>query len=158
MSILVIAEHNNVSIKPATLNTVMAATQISSLSDGQVHLLVMGHGAGQAAEAASNIVGISQVLHADGQALADGLAENLAAQVMALVQGAGSGSGYFPATAAGKNVAPRVAAKLDVGQIIGRDAGRLGRHFRAPDLCGQRHGHGAKPGRGQGAHGAQDGL
>jgi electron transfer flavoprotein alpha subunit len=121
MSILVIAEHNNVSIKPATLNTVMAATQISSLSDGQVHLLVMGHGAGQAAEAASNIVGISQVLHADGQALADGLAENLAAQVMALVQGAGSGSGYshilFPATAAGKNMAPRVAALLDVGQI-----------------------------------------
>lgn len=117
MSILVIAEHNNVSIKPATLNTVMAATQISSLSDGQVHLLVMGHGAGQAAEAASNIVGISQVLHADGQALADGLAENLAAQVMALVDGSGYTHILFPATAAGKNMAPRVAALLDVGQI-----------------------------------------
>lgn len=123
MSILVIAEHNNVSIKPATLNTVMAATQISSLTDGQVHLLVMGHGAGQAAEAASNIVGISQVLHADGQALADGLAENLAAQVLALAAGSGSvtGSKYthilFPATATGKNMAPRVAALLDVGQI-----------------------------------------
>jgi len=123
MSILVIAEHNNVSIKPATLNTVMAATQISSLTDGQVHLLVMGHGAGQAAEAASNIVGISQVLHADGQALADGLAENLAAQVLALAAGSGSGTGskythiLFPATAAGKNMAPRVAALLDVGQI-----------------------------------------
>ena len=117
MSILVIAEHNNVSIKPATLNTVMAATQISSLSDGQVHLLVMGHGAGQAAEAASNIVGISQVLHADGQALADGLAENLAAQVMALVDGSGYTHILVPATAAGKNMAPRVAALLDVGQI-----------------------------------------
>ena len=123
MSILVIAEHNNVSIKPATLNTVMAATQISSLTDGQVHLLVMGHGAGQAAEAASNIMGISQVLHADGQALADGLAENLAAQVLALAAGSGSGTGskythiLFPATAAGKNMAPRVAALLDVGQI-----------------------------------------
>ena len=123
MSILVIAEHNNVSIKPATLNTVMAATQISSLTDGQVHLLVMGHGAGQAAEAASNITGISQVLHADGQALADGLAENLAAQVLALAAGSGSGTGskythiLFPATAAGKNMAPRVAALLDVGQI-----------------------------------------
>lgn len=119
MSILVIAEHNNVSIKPATLNTVMAATQISSLTDGQVHLLIMGHGAGQAAEAASNIAGISQVLHANGQALAEGLAENLAAQVLALA--AGSGSTYthilFPATAAGKNMAPRVAALLDVGQI-----------------------------------------
>ena len=123
MSLLVIAEHNNVSIKPATLNTVMAATQISSLTDGQVHLLVMGHGAGQAAEAASNITGISQVLHADGQALADGLAENLAAQVLALAAGSGSGTGskythiLFPATAAGKNMAPRVAALLDVGQI-----------------------------------------
>jgi electron transfer flavoprotein alpha subunit len=115
MSILVIAEHNHVSIKPATLNTVMAATQISSLTDGQVHLLVMGHGAGQAAESASNIAGISQVMHADGQVLADGLAENLAAQVMALA--GGYSHILFPATAAGKNMAPRVAALLDVGQI-----------------------------------------
>ena len=115
MSILVIAEHNNVSIKPATLNTVKAATQISLFTDGQVHVLVMGHGASQAAESASNIEGVSRVIHVDGTSLADGLAENLATQVHSL---AGEYSHLlFPATAAGKNMAPRVAALLDVGQV-----------------------------------------
>jgi electron transfer flavoprotein alpha subunit len=80
-----------------------------------VHVLVAGHNAAAAAAAASTIVGVSKVIHADSESLAHGLAENVAAQVLAI---AGNYSHIlFPATAAGKNVAPRVAAKLDVGQI-----------------------------------------
>ncbi|MBB2486071.1 electron transfer flavoprotein subunit alpha/FixB family protein [Mitsuaria sp. WAJ17] len=111
MTALVIAEHDNASIKGATLNTVTAALA----AGGDVHVLVAGHNAGAAAAAAAQIAGVSKVLHADSAALADGLAENLAAQVLALA------SGYshllFPATASGKNVAPRVAALLDVAQL-----------------------------------------
>ena len=111
MSCLVIAEHNNAAVKGATLNTVTAALQCG----GDVHVLIAGSGAGPAAAAAAQIAGVAKVLHADGAHLDHGLAENIAAQVLALA------SGYthilFPATAAGKNVAPRVAAKLDVGQI-----------------------------------------
>ncbi|WP_029527778.1 electron transfer flavoprotein subunit alpha/FixB family protein [Polaromonas glacialis] len=117
MTALVIAEHDNASIKPATLNTVTAASQISLFADGQVHLLVMGHGAQQAAEAATHIAGIAKVIHADGQALAHGLAENMAAQVLALALSGGYSHILFAATASGKNVAPRVAALLDVAQI-----------------------------------------
>ncbi len=111
MTALVIAEHDNASIKAATLNTVTAAAACG----GDVHVLVAGEGAAAAAEAASKIAGVAKVLHADGASLKDGLAENLAAQVLAIA------SSYshilFPATASGKNVAPRVAAKLDVAQI-----------------------------------------
>jgi len=111
MTALVIAEHDNASIKAATLNTVTAALACG----GDVHVLVAGEGAAAAAEAASKIAGVAKVLHADGASLKDGLAENLAAQVLAIA------SSYshilFPATASGKNVAPRVAAKLDVAQI-----------------------------------------
>lgn len=111
MTALVIAEHDNASIKGATLNTVTAAAALG----GDVHVLVAGHNAAGAAAAAAQIAGVAKVLHADSAALAEGLAENVAAQVIALA------SGYshilFPATAAGKNVAPRVAALLDVGQI-----------------------------------------
>ena len=111
MTALVIAEHDNISIKPATLNTVTAALQCG----GDVHVLVAGANAGAAAAAAAQIAGVSKVLHADDAGLAHGLAENVAAQVLAVA------SNYshilFPATASGKNVAPRVAAKLDVGQI-----------------------------------------
>ena len=111
MAALVIAEHDNLSIKGATLNTVTAALKCG----GDVHVLVAGHNAGAAAQAASQIAGVSKVLHADGEQFAHGLAENMAAQVLAL---AGSyGHILFPATASGKNIAPRVAAKLDVGQI-----------------------------------------
>ena len=84
MTFLVIAEHDNNSIKSATLNTVTAASHISLFADGQVHLLVMGQGAHQAAEAATHIAGIAKVIHADGAALAHGLAENMAAQVLAV--------------------------------------------------------------------------
>jgi electron transfer flavoprotein alpha subunit len=111
MKTLVIAEHDNASLKGATLNTVSAATAIG----GEVHVLVAGHNAAGAAQAAAQVAGVSKVLHADGASLAEGLAENIAAQVLAIA------SGYthvlFPATASGKNVAPRVAAKLDVAQI-----------------------------------------
>jgi electron transfer flavoprotein alpha subunit len=111
MTSLVIAEHDNASIKPATLNTVTAAAQCG----GEVHVLVAGHNAGAAAAAAAQIAGVAKVIHADAEHLAHGLAENMAAQVLAIA------SAYshilFPATASGKNIAPRVAAKLDVGQI-----------------------------------------
>jgi electron transfer flavoprotein alpha subunit len=111
MTSLVIAEHDNASIKGATLNTVTAAAACG----GDVHVLVAGHNAAAAAQAAAQIAGVSKVIHADSEAPAHGLAENVAAQVLAIA------SNYshilFPATAAGKNVAPRVAAKLDVGQI-----------------------------------------
>jgi electron transfer flavoprotein alpha subunit len=111
MSSLVIAEHDNASIKVATLNTVTAAVACG----GDVHVLVAGHNAGAAAQAASQIAGVSKVIHADAEGLAHGLAENVAAQVLAI---AGNYTHIlFPATAAGKNVAPRVAAKLDVAQL-----------------------------------------
>jgi electron transfer flavoprotein alpha subunit len=110
-AVLVIAEHDHATIRGATLNTITAALQCG----GDVHLLVAGSSAGGAAAAGAQISGVTKVLHADSEAFAHGLAENLAAQVLALAEG------YthilFPATAAGKNVAPRVAAKLDVGQI-----------------------------------------
>jgi electron transfer flavoprotein alpha subunit len=111
MTALVIAEHDNASIKGATLNTVTAAAACG----GDVHVLVAGHNAAAAAAAAAQIAGISKVIHADSDALAHGLAENVAAQVLAIA--AHYSHILFPATAAGKNVAPRVAAKLDVGQI-----------------------------------------
>ena len=115
MTSLVIAEHDNASIKPATLNTVTAAAVIGA----DVHVLVAGYNAAAAAAAAANIVGVSKVIHADGATLEAGLAENIAAQVLALVVNSAGNYTHilFPATANGKNVAPRVAAKLDVGQI-----------------------------------------
>jgi len=115
MSALVIAEHDNATIKGATLNTVTAAAACG----GEVHVLVAGHNAAAAAQAAAQIAGVSKVIHADSQALAHGLAENVAAQVLALVNNSAGNYTHilFPATASGKNVAPRVAAKLDVGQI-----------------------------------------
>ncbi|MFG6440903.1 electron transfer flavoprotein subunit alpha/FixB family protein [Roseateles sp. LKC17W] len=111
MTALVIAEHDNASIKGATLNTVTAAVALG----GDVHVLVAGHNAAAAAAAAAQIAGVAKVLHADAAALGEGLAENVAAQVLALA--AGYSHILFPATASGKNVAPRVAALLDVGQI-----------------------------------------
>ena len=111
MTSLVIAEHDSASIKGATLNTITAAIACG----GDVHVLVAGHNAAAAAQAASKIAGVAKVIHADSESLAHGLAENVAAQVLAI---AGDYSHIlFPATAGGKNVAPRVAAKLDVGQI-----------------------------------------
>ena len=111
MTVLVIAEHDNATLKGATLNTVTAALACG----GDVHVLVAGHNAGAAAAAAAHIAGVAKVLHADAAALADGLAENVAAQVLVLAPS--YSHILFAATAAGKNVAPRVAAKLDVAQV-----------------------------------------
>ncbi len=111
MAALVIAEHDNASLKPATLNTVTAAVACG----GDVHVLVAGHDAGAAAQAAAGIAGVAKVLHAESEALGHGLAENLAAQIVAIAKG--YSHILFPATAGGKNVAPRVAALLDVAQI-----------------------------------------
>ena len=111
MTALVIAEHDNASIKGATLNTVTAAAQCG----GDVHVLVAGHNAGAAAAQAAQIAGVAKVIHADAEGFAHGLAENVAAQVLAIA--GGYSHILFPATAGGKNVAPRVAAKLDVAQI-----------------------------------------
>ncbi len=111
MAVLVIAEHDNAHLKGATNNVVTAAAKIG----GDIHVLVAGQSVAAVAEQASKIAGVSKVLVADGASLADGLAENVAEQVLAV---AGSYSHIlFPATASGKNVAPRVAARLDVGQI-----------------------------------------
>jgi electron transfer flavoprotein alpha subunit len=111
MTALVIAEHDNTSIKPATLNTITAALKCG----GDVHVLVAGSNAGAAAAAAAQIAGVTKVIHADEAGLAHGLAENVTAQVLSIA------SAYshivFAATASGKNIAPRVAAKLDVGQV-----------------------------------------
>ncbi|RDD91219.1 electron transfer flavoprotein subunit alpha/FixB family protein, partial [Acidovorax sp. BoFeN1] len=111
MTTLVIAEHDNATIKGATLNTVTAAVACG----GDVHVLIAGHNAGAAATAAGQIAGVAKVIHADAPGLEHGLAENVAAQVLAIA------SSYshilFPATASGRNVAPRVAAKLDVAQV-----------------------------------------
>ncbi len=111
MTSLVIAEHDHGTLKGATLNTVTAALACG----GEVHVLIAGHNASGAAQAASTIAGVAKVLHADAPQLGEQLAENVAAQVLAV---AGNYSHLiFPATAHGKNVAPRVAAKLDVAQI-----------------------------------------
>ncbi len=111
MTVLVIAEHDHGALKPATLNTVTAAQQCG----GEVHVLVAGHNAAGAAQAAARITGVAKVLHADAPQLAEQLAENMAAQVLGLA--AAYTHLLFPATAQGKNVAPRVAALLDVAQI-----------------------------------------
>ncbi|MGA7814808.1 electron transfer flavoprotein subunit alpha/FixB family protein [Caballeronia sp.] len=111
MTILVIAEHDNASIKAATLNTVAAATKIG----GDIHVLVAGHNAQAAADAAAKIAGVTKILLADAPQLADGLAENVDGTVLSIAKD------YThilaPATAYGKNIAPRVAAHLDVAQI-----------------------------------------
>ena len=111
MTTLVIAEHDNASLKGSTLNTITAASQCG----GDVHVLVAGHNAAAAAQAASQVAGVTKVLLADAAHFADGLAENIAEQALAIA------SAYShilaPATAYGKNILPRVAAKLDVSQI-----------------------------------------
>jgi electron transfer flavoprotein alpha subunit len=111
MVALVIAEHDNLSLKGSTHHTITAAVQCG----GDVHVLVAGSNCGAAAAQAAQIAGVAKVIVADAAHLADGLAENVAEQVLAL---AGAYSHILaPATAYGKNILPRVAAKLDVAQI-----------------------------------------
>ncbi|MFT4434609.1 electron transfer flavoprotein subunit alpha/FixB family protein [Caballeronia sp. 15715] len=111
MTNLVIAEHDGLSIKPATLNTIAVAQKMGD----DIHVLVAGHNAQAAADAAARIAGVSKVLLADAPQLEAGLAENIEATVLGIARD------YthilVPATAYGKNIAPRIAAKLDVAQI-----------------------------------------
>jgi len=110
MKSLVWVEHDNASVKDATLATVTAATKL-----GEVDLLVAGQGAQAAADAAAQIAGAGKVLLADDAAYANALAENIAPLIAGLAEG--YDAIVFPATTTGKNVAPRVAALLDVAQI-----------------------------------------
>ncbi|MDQ5946376.1 MAG: electron transfer flavoprotein alpha subunit [Pseudomonadota bacterium] len=111
MAILVIAEHDNTSLKPATLNAVSAAAKIG----GDIHVLVAGSGCGAAAEAAAKVAGVAKVKVADAAHYADQTAESLAALIVA--NAAGYSHLIAPATTGGKNTMPRVAALLDVAQI-----------------------------------------
>ena len=111
MSVLVLAEHDQQSVKKATLNTVAAAKKIG----GDIHVLVAGHNAGAAAKAAAQIAGIAKVLHADAPHLGEFLAENVAALVVSLAKG--YTHVLAPATSTGKDVMPRAAALLDVQQV-----------------------------------------
>jgi electron transfer flavoprotein alpha subunit len=111
MPALVLAEHDNQHLKAATLNTVTAAAKAA----GEVHVLVAGHDCAAVAQQAAKIQGVSKVLVADAAQFADGLAENVAEQVLALAQG--YSHVFAPATSFGKNVLPRVAAKLDSAQV-----------------------------------------
>ena len=111
MSVLVLAEHDNKSLKGATLNAVAAAQKIG----GDVHVLVAGSGAGDVAKAASQVAGVAKVLHADAPHLGESLAENVSALVVSLAKG--YSHVLAPATSNGKNVMPRVAALLDVQQV-----------------------------------------
>jgi electron transfer flavoprotein alpha subunit len=111
MAVLVVAEHDNKTIRKATLNTVAAARKLGA----DLHVLVAGHQAGEAAKAAAAIAGVAKVLHADAPHLADFLAENVAALVVSLAKG--YSHVLAPSTSNGKNILPRAAALLDVQQI-----------------------------------------
>ena len=111
MTILVIAEHDNASIKAATLNTIAAASKIG----GDIHVLVAGSNAQAAADSAAKIAGVAKVLLADAPQHADGLAENIDGTVLQIAKN--YSHILAPATAYGKNIAPRIAAHLDVAQI-----------------------------------------
>ncbi|MDN7912594.1 electron transfer flavoprotein subunit alpha/FixB family protein [Burkholderia cepacia] len=115
MTILVIAEHDNASIKAATLNAVAAAQALGAAGGGDVHVLVAGHNAQAAADAAAKIAGVSKVLLADAPQLEAGLAENVEATALNIAKD--YSHILAPATAYGKNIAPRIAARLDVAQI-----------------------------------------
>ncbi len=113
MSILVIAEHDNTKLVAGLLQTVAAAAKIG----GDIHVLVTGPAAKPVAEAAAQVAGVAKVLHADAAHLDPPVAENVAATIVDLVKKNGYGHMLVAATGFGKNVAPRVAALLDVAQI-----------------------------------------
>ena len=111
MAALVIAEHDNGSLKASSAHTITAA----ALCSDEIHVLIAGHACDAAAAAAAQLAGVSKVLVAEGEQFANGLAENVAEQALALA--ASYSHILAPATAYGKNILPRVAARLDVGQI-----------------------------------------
>ena len=111
MSVLIVAEHDNAGLKPATLNTVTAATQVG----GDVTVLVAGSDCKGAAEAAAKVPGVAKVLHADGAEYGAALAENLAPLIVKLAPD--YTHVLAPASTFGKNVMPRASALLDVQQV-----------------------------------------
>ncbi|SOE46490.1 electron transfer flavoprotein alpha subunit apoprotein [Caballeronia arationis] len=115
MTILIVAEHDNTTLRPATLNTAAAAAAIAAFTNQPIHILIAGYNAHTAAETAAKMAGVGKVLLADAPQLAEGLAENIEATVLSIARN------YThilaPATAFGKNIAPRIAAKLDVAQV-----------------------------------------
>src|SRR5712671_2365208 len=122
MAVLVVAEHDNQVLKPATLHAVTAAAEIAEKAGGEVHILVAGKDCRGVAEAAAQIAGVAKVLLADDAAFDHGIAENWAPLIVALTSSGHTGVFSFshvlaPATTSGKNVMPRVAALLDVMQI-----------------------------------------
>ncbi|MEZ0605436.1 electron transfer flavoprotein subunit alpha/FixB family protein [Paraburkholderia sp. IW21] len=130
MTILVIAEHDNASIKAATLNTIAAAQKIG----GDIHVLVAGSNAQAAADAAAKIAGVSRILLADAPQLGDGLAENIDGTVLRIARD--YSHVLAPATAYGKNIAPRIAAHLDVAQISDITAAVSADTFERPIYAG----------------------
>ncbi|MEX3931724.1 electron transfer flavoprotein subunit alpha/FixB family protein [Paraburkholderia phymatum] len=134
MTILVIAEHDNASIKAATLNTVAAAHAVGKFVGGDIHVLVAGYNAQPAADAASKIAGVAKVLLADAPQLEAGLAESVEATVLNIAKD--YSHILAPATAYGKNIAPRIAAKLDVAQISDITAVNSADTFERPIYAG----------------------
>ena len=134
MSILVIAEHDNAELKPATLNTVTAAQQIAQHSGDSIDLLVMGENCTGVAETAAKIAGIGKVLVADNAALAAQLPENVAPLLVELAKN--YSHVLAPATTFGKNIMPRVAALLDVSQISDISAVESADTFERPIYAG----------------------
>jgi electron transfer flavoprotein alpha subunit len=134
MTILVIAEHDNASVKASTLNTVRAAAVVASFTGHDIHLLIAGHHAQGAAEAAARIAGVSKVLLADAPQLEAALAENVEATVLNIAKD--YSHILAPATAYGKNITPRIAAKLDVAQISDITAVASADTFERPIYAG----------------------
>jgi len=116
MPVLVIAEHDHASLKSATLHAITAALQMAAGVQSEVHVLVAGHNAGAAAQAAAGVAGVAKVLHADAAHLAMPTAENIAAVALSVLPGAYTHV-VAGATGFGKNILPRIAARLDVAQI-----------------------------------------
>jgi len=130
MTILVIAEHDNVALKPSTLHTLGAAKEIG----GDVHVLVAGQGCQAVAQAAAAVPGVGKVLLADAAQYKDQLAENLAALVVGLAKD--YGHVLAPATTFGKNFMPRAAAALDLGQVSDISAVKSADTFVRPIYAG----------------------
>ena len=115
MSVLVLAKHDNSALKAATLHAVTAAREIADKAGGDVHILVAGTGCRGVADTAAQVAGVGKVLLADDPAFDHGLAENIAPLIVRLATN--YSHVLAPATRSGKNVMPRVAAKLDVMQV-----------------------------------------
>jgi electron transfer flavoprotein alpha subunit len=132
MATLIVAEHDNGTLKPATLNTVAAAVAIG----GDISLLVAGEGCQAVADQAAQVAGVGKVLLADNAAYGHQLAENVAPLVAEIVKTSGFGYVLAPATTTGKNLLPRVAALLDVGQLSDIVAVESADTFKRPIYAG----------------------